>query len=61
MPAKLFKGQDAQDVAAYVAQVAAMPGQDSGALATAVAAGQAEARGREERHARRSTPIPTAS
>jgi plastocyanin len=37
MPAKLFKGQDAQDVAAYVARVAAVPGQDSGALATAVA------------------------
>ena len=37
MPANLFKGQDAQDVAAYVAQVAAVPGQDTGALATAVA------------------------
>jgi mono/diheme cytochrome c family protein len=37
MPAKLFKGQDAQDVAAYVAQVAAVPGQDTGALASAVA------------------------
>ena len=38
MPAMLLKGQDAQDVAAYVARVAAMPGQDTGALATAVAA-----------------------
>jgi plastocyanin len=33
----LFKGQHAQDVAAYVAAVAAIPGQDTGALATAVA------------------------
>ncbi len=38
MPAKLVEGQDAQDVAAYVAQVAAIPGQDAGQLATAVAA-----------------------
>jgi mono/diheme cytochrome c family protein len=37
MPAKLVEGQDAQDVAAYVAQVAAKPGQDAGQLATAVA------------------------
>ena len=36
MPAGLFKGQDAQDVATYVGTVAAQPGQDSGALATAV-------------------------
>jgi len=36
MPAMLYKGQNAQDVAAYVAMVAAMPGQDTGALATAV-------------------------
>jgi uncharacterized cupredoxin-like copper-binding protein len=36
MPARLFTGQEAQDVAAYVAHVAAIPGQDSGALATAV-------------------------
>jgi plastocyanin len=36
MPARLVKGQDAQDVAAYVAQVAAIPGQDTGALAKAV-------------------------
>ena len=38
MPAMLFKGQAAQDVAAYVGAVAARPGQDSGALATAVQA-----------------------
>jgi mono/diheme cytochrome c family protein len=37
MPAMLLKGQNAQDVAAYVAHVAAIPGQDSGALAAAVA------------------------
>jgi uncharacterized cupredoxin-like copper-binding protein len=36
MPAGLYKGQQAQDVAAYVAAVAAVPGQDTGALATAV-------------------------
>jgi mono/diheme cytochrome c family protein len=36
MPAGLYKGQEAQDVAAYVAAVAAQPGQDTGALATAV-------------------------
>jgi mono/diheme cytochrome c family protein len=38
MPPMLLKGQDAQDVAAYVAAVAAVPGQDTGALATAVQA-----------------------
>ena len=38
MPAMLYKGQDAEDVAAYVAQVAAKPGLDTGALATAVQA-----------------------
>jgi plastocyanin len=37
MPAKIVDGQDAQDVAAYVAKVASIPGQDTGALATAVA------------------------
>jgi plastocyanin len=37
MPAMLYKGQAAQDVAGYVAYVAAQPGQDTGALATAVA------------------------
>src|SRR5947209_8911853 len=36
MPAKLVKGQAAEDVAGYVSQVAAKPGQDSGALASAV-------------------------
>jgi mono/diheme cytochrome c family protein len=35
MPASLYKGQDAQDVAAYVAAVAAKPGKDTGALAAA--------------------------
>jgi mono/diheme cytochrome c family protein len=35
MPAMLYKGQDAQDVAAYVAAVAAIPGQDTGQLAQA--------------------------
>jgi mono/diheme cytochrome c family protein len=36
MPAGLVKGQKAVDVAAYVAQVAAKPGQDTGLLASAV-------------------------
>jgi plastocyanin len=36
MPAMLYKGQAAQNVAAYVAYVAARPGQDTGPLATAV-------------------------
>ena len=44
MPAGLFKGQDAQDVAAYVAAVAAVPGQGHRR------AGQ---RGRRQRHERR--------
>jgi mono/diheme cytochrome c family protein len=35
MPQMLLKGQDAQNVAAYVAAVAAKPGQDTGALASA--------------------------
>jgi mono/diheme cytochrome c family protein len=35
MPQGILKGQDAQDVAAYVAAVAARPGQDTGALAAA--------------------------
>jgi mono/diheme cytochrome c family protein len=35
MPAGLFNGQNAQDVAAYVAAVAAVPGHDTGALAQA--------------------------
>jgi mono/diheme cytochrome c family protein len=38
MPAMLYKGQNAEDVAAYVGAVAAKPGQDTGALATAVQA-----------------------
>jgi mono/diheme cytochrome c family protein len=38
MPTGLYKGQDAQDVAAYVAAVASRGGQDTGALATAVQA-----------------------
>jgi plastocyanin len=38
MPAKLFTGQAAADVAGYVSQVAGKPGQDTGALATAVQA-----------------------
>ena len=37
MPAMLVKGQDAQDVASYVGLVAALPGLDTGALASAVA------------------------
>jgi mono/diheme cytochrome c family protein len=36
MPANLVKGRDADDVAAYVAAVAAAPGKDTGLLATAV-------------------------
>ena len=36
MPANLVRGQDARNVAAYVAAVAAQPGKDSGLLATAV-------------------------
>jgi plastocyanin len=35
MPAKLVKGQDATDVAAYVGFAAGIPGKDQGALATA--------------------------
>jgi mono/diheme cytochrome c family protein len=38
MPAKLVTGQDAVDVAAYVGFAAANPGEDEGALATAVSA-----------------------
>ena len=36
MPAKLVTGQDAVDIAAYVAASAAKPGEDTGALASAV-------------------------
>ena len=35
MPAKLVEGDDARDVAAYVAAVAGQPGEDTGALAEA--------------------------
>ena len=35
MPADLVEGEDAKDVAAYVAQVAGQPGKDEGRLATA--------------------------
>jgi len=35
MPADLVTGEDAEDVAAYVAQAAAVPGKDEGALAEA--------------------------
>jgi mono/diheme cytochrome c family protein len=35
MPAGLYKGQDAENVASYVAAVAAKPGKDTGQLATA--------------------------
>jgi plastocyanin len=36
MPANLYKGQAAEDVAGYVARVAAIPGQDGGELGSAV-------------------------
>jgi uncharacterized cupredoxin-like copper-binding protein len=42
MPAKLVTGDDARDVAAYVAQAAAVPGKDTGKLAQA---GQQQAKG----------------
>lgn len=35
MPAGIYRGQQAEDVAAYVAAVAAVPGQDTGELAAA--------------------------
>lgn len=38
MPADLVQGEDAEDVAAYVARVVARPGEDTGALADAVKA-----------------------
>jgi mono/diheme cytochrome c family protein len=48
MPANLYTGQKAQDVAAYVARVAAIPGQDTGALAQAGAVqGTTPAAGRQ--------------
>ncbi|MGN6169550.1 MAG: c-type cytochrome [Solirubrobacteraceae bacterium] len=47
MPAKLYSGQKAQDVASYVAAVAAIPGHDTGALAQAgVVAGTSPAAGK---------------
>ena len=52
MPANLVTGEDAQDVAAYVAYAAAAPGEDPGRLADA---GGGEARGDRQgrgRHAR---------
>jgi plastocyanin len=42
MPANVVTGEDAQDVAAYVASAAANPGKDSGRLASAGAAQQEE-------------------
>jgi mono/diheme cytochrome c family protein len=36
MPARLYSGQDAQDVAAYVGLVASIPGQDTGQLAQGI-------------------------
>jgi mono/diheme cytochrome c family protein len=42
MPADLVTGKDAQDVAAYVAEVAGMPGEDTGQLASAGLAGATE-------------------
>src|SRR5262245_23562827 len=48
MPADLVTGEDAEDVAAYVAEAAARPGEDTGALAQAGATkaeGTAEAKG----------------
>ncbi len=39
MPEKLVVGEDAEDVAAYVAEVAGVPGEDTGALASAGLAG----------------------
>jgi cytochrome c2 len=36
MPARLYQGQGAQDVAAYVGLVASIPGQDTGTLANAL-------------------------
>src|SRR4051795_5506466 len=39
MPAKLVKGQDADNVAAYVAQVVSKSGKDTGLLANAVKTG----------------------
>ena len=60
MPAKLVTGQDAANVAAYVASVVAQPGKDTGLLATAVRRPRASRP--SPRTARcRSTPTPAAS
>lgn len=48
MPARLYKGRDAQDVAAYVGLVASIPGQDTGNLAQGiVVAGTSPAAGKQ--------------
>jgi plastocyanin len=47
MPAKLVTGEDAKDVAAYVASAAAKPGKDTGALAQ-VGAAQAKGTAKEK-------------
>jgi plastocyanin len=58
MPAKLVSGDDARDVAAYVAQAAAVPGKDSGRLA---AAGAKKAQGTAvEKNATLSIPVASA-
>ena len=44
MPANLVRGDDARDVAAYVAAVAGVPGKDRGALETAGLAGATDGR-----------------
>lgn len=44
MPANLVRGKDAEDVAAYVAHVAAVRGEDTGALAQAGLAGATDGR-----------------
>ena len=44
MPADLVTGEDRRDVAAYVAQVAGIPGEDTGALAEAGLAGATSGR-----------------
>lgn len=48
MPAELVTGEDAQDVAAYVASAAARKGDDTGLLATAVKAASGPAAGTPE-------------
>ncbi len=56
MPAELVKGEDAQDVAAYVASAAAAPGEDPGRArrrGRRQAGGDGQGRGREARDPRR--------